>query len=218
MNPTRPRRLAVLVSGGGRTLENFAESIERGELNAQIALVLSDRPGVFALERAKRLGIPAVVVPYSEHGNPESFSRAAFAQIEQADCDVVALSGFLRLLLLPDTWIGRVLNIHPALLPAYGGKGYYGDRVHRAVLENAEARTGCTVHYVTNEYDTGPIILQREVDVLPGDTVDALGSRVFEAEKLAYPEALRRHLNGETAFRAPSAETPVPPNETASEA
>ena len=106
------------------------------------------------------------------------------------------LAGFLRLLLLPPEWVGRVLNIHPALLPAFGGKGYWGDRVHRAVLERGVQFTGCTVHYVTNEYDAGPIVLQRCVAVHPDDTVERLAARVFEQEKVALPEAIRLHLRG----------------------
>ena len=115
------------------------------------------------------------------------------------------LAGFLRLLVVPERWLGRVLNIHPALLPAFGGKGFYGERVHRAVLEAGERVTGCTVHYVTNEYDAGPILLQREVPVLPGDTPESLAARVFEAEQRALPDAVRLHLErrrsrpGETA-------------------
>ena len=106
------------------------------------------------------------------------------------------LAGFLRLLVIPDLWLGRVLNIHPALLPAYGGRGYYGTRVHRAVLDAGETRSGCTVHFVDNGYDTGPIILQREVPVHPDDTVAALAARVFAEEERALPEAIRRCLSG----------------------
>jgi phosphoribosylglycinamide formyltransferase-1 len=106
------------------------------------------------------------------------------------------LAGFLRLLLLPEAWVGRVLNIHPALLPAFGGKGYWGERVHRAVLERGVQFTGCTVHYVTNEYDAGPIVLQRCVAVRPDDTVASLAARVFEQERRALPEAIRLHLSG----------------------
>ena len=189
-------RLAVLVSGGGRSLENLAEVIGRGELDAEIALVLSNRTDAYALQRAERLGLEAVVVPHREHADADAFSAAVFAEIEARRCDLVVLAGFLRLLLLPSDWVGRVLNIHPALLPAFGGKGYWGDRVHRAVLERGVQFTGCTVHYVTNEYDAGPIVLQRCVAVRPDDTVERLAARVFEQEQLALPEAIRLHLSG----------------------
>jgi phosphoribosylglycinamide formyltransferase-1 len=192
--------LAVLVSGGGRSLENLSEVIAAGDLDARIALVLSNTTKAFALERAARLGLEHAVVPHVDHDGPDSFSRAVFAEIEARDCDLIVLAGFLRLLRIPEPWLGRVLNIHPSLLPKYGGKGFYGDRVHRAVLEAGESESGCTVHYVTNEYDRGPIVLQRRVPVRPGDSPDELAARVFEEEKRALPEAVRLHLAGDVAF------------------
>ena len=191
MNP--PLRIAVLVSGSGRSLENLAEAIARGEVPGEIVLVLASSRKAFALERAKRLSIPSVVVDGERKLSPPEFSRAAFAAIERAGADVVVMAGFLRLLPLPEAWIGRVLNIHPALLPAFGGKGYYGDRVHEAVLAAGVKETGCTVHYVDNEYDHGPVLLQRRVLVREDDTVETLGARVFEEEKIALPQALRMH-------------------------
>jgi phosphoribosylglycinamide formyltransferase-1 len=156
--------------------------------------VVSNAPQAFALERAKRLGIPSLVVDAERKLTADEFSREAFTAAEVARADLVVLAGFLRLLVIPEGWIGRVLNIHPALLPAFGGKGYYGDKVHAAVLASGASETGCTVHYVTNEYDKGPILLQRKVPVLPGDDVHTLATRVFEAEKLALPEAIREHF------------------------
>lgn len=193
-------RLGVLVSGGGRSLENLAEVVAAGELDLELALVVSSSEAAFALERARRLGIESVTILPRDHDGPESYSRAVFAELERARCDVAVLAGFLRLLVVPEVWLGRVLNIHPALLPDFGGKGFYGDRVHAAVLASGRSESGCTVHYVTNAYDAGPVILQRRVPVQPGDDVHALAARVFEAEKLALPEALRRHLNGSTRF------------------
>jgi len=189
--------LAVLVSGGGRSLENLATKIDAGELDARIALVLSNDPSAFALERAQRLGLETAVVRHQDSPDTADFSRRVFAEIEARACDLVVLAGFLRLLVLPELWVGRVLNIHPALLPSYGGKGYYGERVHRAVLAAGERESGCTVHYVTNEYDAGPILLQRRVSVLAGDTPETLAARVFEEEQRALPEAIRLHLSGE---------------------
>jgi phosphoribosylglycinamide formyltransferase-1 len=189
-----PTPIAVLVSGGGRSLENLAQAIERGEVPVRIVLVLSSTPRALALERAQRLGIPAVVIDPERKLLPHELSRDAFAAIESAGGEVAVMAGFLRLLPIPERWIGRVLNIHPALLPAFGGKGFYGDRVHEAVLEAREKQTGCTVHYVDNEYDHGPVLLQRRIPVRPQDTVETLAARVFEEEKLALPEALRMHL------------------------
>ena len=188
-----PMRIAVLVSGGGRSLENLSEEIARGEVPGKLVLVLASNRKAFALERAKRLGIPSVVVDAEKKLSPAEFSREAFAAIERAGADVAVMAGFLRLLPLPESWIGRVLNIHPALLPAFGGKGYYGDRVHEAVLAAGVKETGCTVHYVDNEYDHGPVLLQRRVLVREDDTVETLGARVFEEEKIALPQALRMH-------------------------
>jgi phosphoribosylglycinamide formyltransferase-1 len=188
------RRIAVLVSGGGRSLENLFERIDAGELPCRVGLVLSDRPGVGALARAEKRDVPAVVVSRKDHADRASFRDAIFAEVERADCELVVLAGFLSLLPLPEGWSGRVLNIHPSLLPAFGGKGFYGDRVHAAVLERGCWFTGCTVHYVDDEYDRGPILLQRVCPVEPGDTTESLAARVFDEEKQALPEAIRLHL------------------------
>ena len=128
-------RLAVFVSGSGRSLENLARLIAARELDCEIGLVLSDRPGVAALERARRAGIEHLVLDYRELGGSQAFSQRAFEELAARGCNRVVLAGFLRLLELPAGWEGRVMNIHPSLLPKYGGKGFYGERVHRAVLE-----------------------------------------------------------------------------------
>jgi phosphoribosylglycinamide formyltransferase-1 len=188
-------RIAVFVSGGGRSLENLAQQARAGDLGAEIALVVSNTAKAFALERAKRLGIPSVVIDPERKLSPAEFSRDAFVAVESFRCDLVVLAGFLRLLVVPDAWLGRVLNIHPALLPAFGGKGFYGHRVHEAVLAQGCSETGCTVHYVTNEYDAGPILLQRTCAVQRDDTADSLAARVFEEETRALPEAVRMHLS-----------------------
>jgi phosphoribosylglycinamide formyltransferase-1 len=165
-----------------------------GLLHAEIALVIASTPKAYALERAARLALPALVLAPRDYPDPAAHSRAVFAEIERARADLVVLAGYLHLLPIPEAWRGRVLNIHPALLPKFGGKGFYGERVHRAVLAAGEAESGCTVHYVTDEYDRGPPLLQLRVPVLPGDTPDTLAARVFEAEKRALPEAIRQHL------------------------
>jgi phosphoribosylglycinamide formyltransferase-1 len=186
-------RLAVLVSGTGRHLENLTRLCRAGELDAEVALVVSNRPGVRALERAEQAGIRALVLDAERALDDEAFGRTVFAAVEQAGCDTVVLAGFLRKLAIPDNWRRRVLNIHPSLLPAFGGRGFWGDRVHRAVLERGCQFTGCTVHYVDDEYDHGPILLQRCIAVGAEDTVEGLAARVFEEELVALPEALRRH-------------------------
>lgn len=184
-------RLAVLASGGGRSLENLAEEIARGALAAEITLVVSDREGIGALERARRLGLEALVLPYRELGGPEGFSARLFEELDARAVTLCVLAGFLRLIRVPSRWSGRVLNIHPSLLPAFGGKGFFGERVHAAVLAAGIGETGCTVHLVDDEYDHGAPILQRRVPVLPGDDVHTLAARVFEEEKRALPEAIR---------------------------
>jgi phosphoribosylglycinamide formyltransferase-1 len=189
-----PRRLAVLVSGGGRSLQNLAAEIDAGRLAAHIGLVIADRAGLRASEIAAERGLPHLLLRPRDCGGAEGFSAAVFDAVEAAGCGTVVLAGFLRFLPIPERWLGRVLNIHPALLPKYGGAGFYGDRVHAAVLAAGDRISGCTVHYVDNVYDHGPILLQREVPVLPGDDVPTLAARVFAAECQALPEAIRRHL------------------------
>ncbi len=179
-----PIRIVVLISGGGTTLQNFIDRIADGRLRAVIVGVVSSRADAFGLERAKRAGLPSVAV---ERGNPDRTWDAVrgFAP------DLVCLAGWLNLLPIPEDFRDRVLNIHPALLPAFGGKGMYGHRVHEAVIRAGETESGCTVHIADNTYDTGPILVQKRVPVKRDDTPEALAARVFEAECEAYPEAIR---------------------------
>ena len=186
-----PIRLAVLLSGSGTTLQNLIDRIADGRLTAQIALVVASKATAFGLERAQRAGIPTAVVERKAHATVESFSAAVFQHCRESGASLVCLAGFLHLLRIPADFAGRVLNIHPALLPAFGGKGMYGHHVHEAVLRAGAAESGCTVHLVDDEYDHGPIVVQKRVPVLPGDTPDALAARVFAAECDAYPEAIR---------------------------
>jgi phosphoribosylglycinamide formyltransferase 1 len=194
--------LVVLVSGGGRSLENLVDVARRGELDARVDLVVADRPGIGALERCARLGLEVVVLEPKALGGMAEFSREVFRRAEAAGSRFVVLAGFLRLLAIPAHWRGRVVNIHPALLPYFGGKGMYGDHVHAAVLAAGRTESGCTVHLVDDHYDEGTVLLQERVPVLPGDTVATLAARVFEAEKRALPEALRRLIAADAARRS----------------
>lgn len=198
---SRAPRIAVLVSGGGRSLENLVRAIAAGELAVEIALVVSNTPKAFALERARQHGLEHVVVDHKLTDGASTFSAAIFREIEARAVELVVLAGFLRKLEVPRAWSGRVLNIHPALLPKFGGKGMYGEHVHRAVLDAREKVSGCTVHYVTDDYDAGPIAVQRRVPVHASDTPEVLAARVFEEEQIALPEAIRLHFGRRPATR-----------------
>jgi phosphoribosylglycinamide formyltransferase 1 len=193
---TEPVRLGVLLSGSGRTLQNFLDRIADGSLKARVVTVVSSRPGVYGLERAAQAGIPAVVVDRREFDDVESFSRAVTTELQAVDAELIALAGFLSMYRIPESYAGRVINIHPALLPSFGGKGFYGDRVHSAVLEHGCKVSGATVHFADNEYDTGPIIVQRTVSVLEDDDEHTLADRVFAAELEAFPEAINLFAEG----------------------
>lgn len=179
--------LLVMLSGSGRTLVNLAGAIERGELDARITQVVGSRE-CLGLERAKELGLLAKVVPGELPA--EDLDRLA------AEADWVVLAGYLKLVHVPDRLAGRVVNIHPALLPDFGGPGMYGQRVHQAVLDARRTESGCTVHLCDEAFDTGPIVLQERCLVLPGDDADTLAARVFACECVAYPKALQQLIAG----------------------
>ena len=183
-------RLGVLISGSGRTLQNFLDRSEAGTLSAEVVKVISNKRDAYGLQRAADHDVPATVVANADFQDNESFSQAITRELEEADVDLVAMAGFLSFYLIPDRMEGRVMNIHPALLPSFGGEGFYGDRVHRAVLDYGCKVTGCTVHFADNRYDNGPIIVQKAVNVKEGDDVHSLADRVFEQELEAYPAAI----------------------------
>jgi phosphoribosylglycinamide formyltransferase-1 len=186
-------RIAVLLSGGGRSFENLVAVSRRGEIASEVALVIASTPKAGGLERAQRLGVPSLTI---EARGPELAARV-FAALDEARIGLACLAGWLKLLApIPAGWKGRVLNIHPALLPAFCGKGFFGDRVHEAVLESGVKLTGCTVHFCDDEYDHGPIVIQRACPVLDDDDAHTLAARVFEQETLAYPEAIRLFEKG----------------------
>lgn len=191
---SRRPQLAVLVSGSGRSLENLCQRSQAGSLSAQVRLVISNRADAYALVRAQQHAIETLLIDPAKQLDAPAFSEQVFRACERAEIDLVVLAGFLRLLLIPERWLGRVINIHPSLLPAFGGKGFYGERVHAAVLARGCQFSGCTVHYVTNEYDAGPILLQRVVPVEAGDDSARLAARVFAAEQEALPAAIERHF------------------------
>lgn len=191
LSPELPLRVAVLISGGGTTLRNLIEKIGAGELDAKIVLVISSSPDARGLQYALEAGIERAVVRRKEFASREEFSRVIFDRCRRAGAYLVVMGGFLKQVSVPEDFTSRVVNIHPALIPAFCGKGFYGHYVHEAVLEYGVKLSGCTVHLADNEYDHGPVILQKAVPVLDDDTPDTLAARVFQAECQAYPEALR---------------------------
>lgn len=196
-------RLAVLLSGSGRTLQNFIDRIKAGTFDARIEIVVSSKEGVQGIDRARAAGIPVAVIPRKDFTSDREFSEAVTERLRAAGFDLIALAGFVHLYHFPPEWRGKVVNIHPALLPKYGGKGYYGHRVHEAVLKSRDIESGCTVHFADSTYDTGPIILQKRVPIHRGDTPETLAARVFEAECEAYPEALLRVARGQVSYPTP---------------
>lgn len=195
-NVDQKLRLGVLISGGGRTLVNFVEQIKAGRLRAEVKVVISSLPEVKGVERARAANLPVVIVRKKDHPDEAEFSELITEALEAHDVQLACLAGWTCFWRIPDRWIGRVMNIHPALLPKYGGKGFYGHHVHEAVLAAGDKESGCTVHFANNKYDAGPIVLQRKIPVLPGDDADTLAARVFEQETLAYPEAIRLFAEG----------------------
>ena len=194
--PSSPLKLAVLVSGSGTTLQNLLDVIAAGQLDARVEVVIGSRPGIKGLERAAAAKVMNFVVDRLAFPDVGAFSRAVFGLVDDAGVDLVCCAGWLSLLEIPDSYRGRVMNIHPALLPSFGGKGMYGRRVHQAVIDHGCKVSGCTVHFVDASYDTGPIVLQRACPVLDDDTAETLAARVFEEEKVAYPEAIRMYGEG----------------------
>lgn len=192
----RPIRLAVLISGGGTTLVNLARKIREQQLHADVEIVVASRPDCGGIQRAAELNIPCRVITRKSHSSVEAFSEAIFTECRQRNVDLVVCGGFLALIRIPVDFAGRIINIHPSLIPAFSGKGFHGHHVHEAVLNRGAKISGCTVHFVDDEYDHGPIILQQSVPVLDEDDPDQLAARVFEAECEALPEAIRRFATG----------------------
>lgn len=192
----RPIRLAVLISGGGTTLTNLVARIRDGQLAAEIGLVVSSRRDCSGVARSASLGLACDVIERKSFASKAEFSQAIFKRCRDVKADLVICGGFLALITIPPDFAGRVMNIHPALIPAFCGKGFYGHHVHEAVLARGAKVSGCTVHFVDDEYDHGPIIVQKTVPVLDNDTADDLASRVFQAECEALPEAIRMFATG----------------------
>jgi len=191
-----PLCIAVLISGGGTTLENLIKRVGAGDLNVRIQLVVSSSSSADGIRFAEEANIRTAVIKRRDYESQDGFSNAIFSQCRQADVKFVVMGGFLRRVTIPDDFVNRVLIIHPSLIPSFCGQGFYGHHVHEAVLDYGVKLSGCTVHFVDNQYDHGPVILQKVVQVYDDDTPKTLASRVFEAECEAYPEALKLIASG----------------------
>ncbi len=195
------KRIAVLVSGGGTNLQAILESERRGETpNGQVALVVASKPGVYALTRAEQFGVPTAVVARRDYADSEAFDAALLDVLAGHNIDLVVLAGFLSVLgpSVIAAYPNRILNVHPSLIPSFCGPGFYGLRVHEAALARGVKVTGATVHFVNEECDGGPILLQKAVDIQPGDTPETLQKRVMvEAEWKLLPKAIAMVCNDE---------------------
>jgi len=191
-----PLRVAVLLSGEGTSLENLCEQIDAGRVPARVVGVIASKQGAGGLARAQRRSIPALSVARKQFADGRSFNDALHAELARFEPELVACLGLLSLFELRGRYEGRTINTHPALIPAFCGKGFYGHHVHEAVLASGVKVTGATVHFVDAQYDHGPIILQRAVPVLEGDTPDTLAARVQAAERRIVPEAIRLFAEG----------------------
>jgi phosphoribosylglycinamide formyltransferase-1 len=192
----KPVRLGVLISGGGTTLMNILEHIKQGRLNAEVAIVICSRSSVTGVEKAKKAGLKVKIIRKKDFPGIDGFSGRIEEELVAANVDLIVQGGWLCLWKIPARYENRVMNIHPALLPSFGGQGMWGHHVHEAVLAAGCKVSGCTVHFCTNEYDKGPIIVQRACEVKNSDSPETLAARVFEAECIAYPEAIRLFAEG----------------------
>lgn len=185
--------LAVLISGGGSNLQALIDACAQDDFPARIQVVISNRPDAFGLERAKNTGIPAHCIDHTAYENRSAFETALQEKLTHYPIDLICLAGFMRILTADfiNQWPSKIINTHPALLPLFGGKGMYGEHVHAAVLAAGLRESGASIHYVIPEVDQGPVIVQKTVPVLEGDTIETLSARVIAEEHIAYPEAVR---------------------------
>ena len=192
----KPIRLGVLISGSGTTLMNILEYIKQGRLNAEVAIVICSRSTVTGVEKAKKAGLKVKIIRKKDFTGIDEFSKRIEEELVAANVDLIVQGGWLCLWKIPARYENRVMNIHPALLPSFGGQGMWGHHVHEAVLAAGCKISGCTVHFCTNEYDKGPVIVQQACEVKNSDTPEILAARVFEAECIAYPQAIRLFAEG----------------------
>lgn len=196
----RRLRLAVFISGGGRSLKNLLDRSAAGKLQADVAIVLSSSPEAGGLAYAREANVPSQSFVRKDFASTEDYSAALFGAAREAGADLIVMAGFLKHVLVPPDYRLKAINIHPSLVPAFSGHGFYGHRVHAAAIEYGVKVSGCTVHFVDDCFDHGPILSQRTVPVLPDDTPDMLAARVFEQELIALPEAIDALARGEVTI------------------
>lgn len=189
-------KVAVMISGGGTTLKNLLAAIAQDQLWIEVVGVISSRDKAGGIRYAEEAGIPVSVIRPNDFDSTEAFSNAIFSQIRETQAELTVMGGFLRHVLIPADFENKVVNIHPALIPAFCGKGYYGSRVHQAAIDYGVKISGCTIHFVDDDYDHGPIIDQAVVPVEVNDTATSLAARVFEAECVLYPKTLQAFAEG----------------------
>lgn len=196
---TAPRgklRIAVLLSGNGTTLQNILDLSAGGELDAEVVCVVSSRADAYGLERAKAANIPGIPIVRSQYPDMEAYNASLWETVSGYRPDLVVLAGFMSLIAVPDSYAGRIMNVHPALIPAFCGKGMYGHHVHKAVIDRGVKLTGVTVHFVDDKYDHGPIVLQESVPVFDDDTPESIAERVQSKERELYPKAIQLFAEG----------------------
>jgi formyltetrahydrofolate-dependent phosphoribosylglycinamide formyltransferase len=189
-------KMAVMLSGSGTTLENLFERIESGDLPAEVAVVISSRKDAYGLTRARNRGVPTYVFPRKKYADLAAYTEAVFGAAREHAAELIVMAGFMVQTGIPEDFRGKILNVHPALIPAFSGKGQYGHYAHEAVIATGVKVSGCTVHFVDEEYDHGPIVMQRTVEVTIDDTPDTLAERVQAAEREAFPEAIKLFAQG----------------------
>ncbi|HOO55285.1 MAG TPA: phosphoribosylglycinamide formyltransferase [bacterium] len=205
---TGKKKVAVLLSGSGTTFQYIQDCIKNGDLDAEIVVVVSSRPDAYGIDRAKADNIPVFTVPRKEFNKFDSdagvlFNRKIMEVIEPYEPDLVVLAGFMSLLSseFVQQYPGRIMNTHPALIPCFCGEGYYGDKVHKAVVDRGVKISGCTIHFVDEHYDHGPIILQKPVEIEDTDTSSDVAGKVQAIEKPLYVEAIRLFCEGRLEIR-----------------
>lgn len=189
-------RISVFASGSGSNFQSIINAVERKEIDAEICGLVTNKEDIKAIERAEKAGIPVAVIKPADYPDSDSFSDSLLKQLKQWNPSLIVLAGYLALIPQPviAAYENRIINIHPSLLPKYGGPGYYGRHVHQAVLDAGETRSGCSVHYVTGQYDEGEVIRQTEVPVLPGDTPETLAERILSEEHKLLPDVINQLL------------------------